>query len=562
MNHAERNSQLATGVIEVCRAHNVGHVFLSPGSRNTPLMLALERSKIRTTLIVDERTASFAALGWIRARGQPAALVCTSGSAPLHYGPAIAEADAASLPLLVLSADRPESLRHRGSMQTTLQANLWPELLRASIDLGTGTPTEDHLVTVDEALSCLGSAWPGPVHVNVQFDEPLWSPGNSHEAKVWSPRMRPQRAEVLKHDLPKAFFNEGARGLITVGPTFDGQPSHGDSILNRLCELSQTLGWPILAEYHSGSRRHKAGVLAFPDLTAFALDNAESLAPDQILHIGLFPTSKNIQKLLHRAGTVVHLDPRPGGRLPIGEQLETLRGDVLASLASVEVESRDVSTWAQRWFDADHMISDTMQRLPARSLFEGYVAQQVVAASRGEPLCVANSMPIRSVDVWTGYQPSEVSTYVARGVSGIDGTLAGAIGVALAKRSPVWVFLGDLALLHDVSGLAFARELKVQLRVVVCDNRGGGIFRRLPISQHETAFESHFLTPQESVNFEDIARGFGAMTCLVEQSDQLLASLNAAREAEGVAVVVVKTDSNFDVAEEARIRQACGEVLR
>ena len=171
-------------------------------------------------------------------------------------------------------------------------------------------------------------------------------------------------------------------------------------------------------------------------------------------------------------------------------------------------------------------------------------------------------MPIRSVDVWAGYQAPQQVTYVARGVSGIDGTIAGAIGVALASKQPVWVFLGDLALLHDISGLAFARELGVSLRVVVCDNRGGGIFRRLPIAQHATAFESHFLTPQESVNFVKIAEGFGATTAHVERPESLPQAFEQARETLGVAVVVVKTESEFDVAEEARIRQACREALR
>lgn len=562
MNHAERNTQLATAIIEACRIHGVGHAFLSPGSRNTALMLALEKSSIETSLIVDERTASFAALGWIRTTGRPAALVCTSGSAPLHYGPAVAEADAASLPLLILSADRPERLRHRGSMQTSLQSNLWPELLRSTLDLDIAENSEKRFQRIDRALAALSGDWPGPVHLNIQFDEPLWCPTLAEGSADWPGSASEPLTESPSQRIPESFFHGAARGLITVGPPFNGRPSHGEAVLKVIGELSKALGWPVLAEYHSGIRRDKAGFLGYPDLTAKALEAEGHLEPDRVLHVGLFPTSKNIQRLLHKAGMVLHLDPRPGNRLPIDSELQTFRGDVLSSLKMIAVESSASSPWARRWIDADLRIADTLKRLPTASLFEGRVAKELLDTLQGEPLCVANSMPIRSVDVWAGYQAPQQVTYVARGVSGIDGTIAGAIGVALASKQPVWVFLGDLALLHDISGLAFARELGVSLRVVVCDNRGGGIFRRLPIAQHATAFESHFLTPQESVNFVKIAEGFGATTARVERPESLPQAFEQARETLGVAVVVVKTESEFDVAEEARIRQACREALR
>ena len=567
MSIASSNATWSRRLVQACIEAGVAHAFLSPGSRNTPLMLALNRSGIGTTIVVDERSAGFVALGYIRSARRPAALVCTSGSAPFHYGPAIAEADASSLPLLVLSADRPARLRACGAMQTSLQGNLFPELLRARVDLAAPSHGEESLEPIYQALQHLSGAYPGPVNLNVQFDEPLWEV-EAEEAfgltlgnlPAYEPAPRYAQAGVV----PTDFFSPSRRGLITVGPSAYGAFKHEPDIERVLRDLSTQLGWPILSEFHSGMRCPHANMLRFPDLSARLIAKTRPEEAQSILHVGLLPTSKNIQRLLESAHQVLHLDPRPGRRLPLDENLDTFRASPACLMDCVPAQSKSQNEdWLKAWLEIDDQVHSHLENKSWDTLFEPSVARKLFANLESDgSLVVANSMPIRQTDVWLGWNETERLTSVARGVSGIDGTLSSAIGISIAQRRPVWVFLGDLAYLHDANALALARQMGIDLRVVVSDNRGGGIFRRLPIAQHPDAFESHFITPQDRVDLREIAAGYGAQSREVMAYSELQETFDWMRGCEGPTVVVVKTDSVADVDEERRIVAALEEVIR
>ena len=329
--------------------------------------------------------------------------------------------------------------------------------------------------------------------------------------------------------------------------------------------LASGLGWPVIAELHSALREPEDGVLAYPDLTARLLADDKSFEyPQSVLHFGLFPTSKNTQAMLRSAANVVHVDTRPGSRLPLPDNLSTYRATPRSLLALAEVgDAPENCSWAKRWFQTDQRVGEVLEKLPSESLFEPNVARAVFSTlGDGGLLVVANSMPIRQTDVWLGYATRERVTSVARGVSGIDGTISAAIGCTLARGEPVWIFLGDLAFLHDVGSLALVRELGAPLKIVVSDNRGGGIFRRLPIADHPDAFESHFITAQKEIDLANASRGFGVAARDAESFDELVAALNWAKQSTEPSVVVAKTDSEFDIAEEKRVVAALREALR
>ncbi|MEC8052254.1 MAG: 2-succinyl-5-enolpyruvyl-6-hydroxy-3-cyclohexene-1-carboxylic-acid synthase [Myxococcota bacterium] len=568
MSTAEANALWATRIVDACVAAGVGHAFLSPGSRNTPLLLAFRQAGVPSTVVVDERSSGFVALGWMRSSGLAAALVSTSGSAPFHYGPAVAEADASSLPLLVLSADRPERLRHCGSMQTSLQAKMLPELFRSNVDLPAPVDGSESLVSCEHALATLGGAYPGPVSINVQFEEPLWDASIDRASATdhFEQKATLMRGVYDETDrLPDHFFDVGRRGVISVGPPADGLLSFSDEVRTAIRSLASRLGWPVLAELHSSLRESEQYILEYPDLTTRLLgDSLHQEPPQSVLHFGLFPTSKNVQGVLRAAQNVVHVDTRPGLRLPLDGNLSTYRAAPQSLLACAEFSEQDKSTtWTKRWFDTDRRISEVLEKLPRETLFEPNVARALFGSMNdGALLVVANSMPIRQTDVWLGYGTRDRITSVARGVSGIDGTISAALGSTLARSEPVWVFLGDLAFLHDVGALALVKELNAPLNLVVSDNRGGGIFRRLPIAKHPEAFESHFITAQKEVDLASAARGFGVAARDVESFDELKSALEWAAKETSASVIVVKTNSEFDVAEERRVVSALQEALQ
>ena len=558
MSLARANAIWARRLVNACLQAGVGHAFISPGSRNTPLLLALEYAGVDSTIVVDERSAGFVALGYIRATGRPAAVVCTSGSAPFHYGPAVAEADASCLPLVVLSADRPARLRSCGSMQTSLQANLFGDLLRSSIDTPSPVHGEESLANVTTALAVLHGAYPGPVMINVQFEEPLWDPAMDVETEQGSAefgKVTSGATYVESDTLPAGFLTRGARGLITVGPTSLGGGSYSVETEKVILELAQRLGWPILAEYHSGLRKTSANVLAYPDFCSRLVSKTVPEEPESILHFGLLPTSKNVQRLLSAARHVVHVDTRPGTRLPLSDNLSTYRASPDSLLADVtDYREQPKSPWLQCWLQTDQQVAGVLAEESFETLFEPAVARAIQSRIGTDGLLiVANSMPIRQTDVWLGYQDESGGTLVARGVSGIDGTISAAVGAAIARKSPVWVFLGDLAFLHDCAALSLVRQLELPIHIVVSDNRGGGIFRRLPISNHPKVFESHFLTPQDRLDLEEVAAGFGVNSQAVSSIAGLHSALDASKASENATVVVVATDSEFDLREERRI---------
>jgi len=558
MSLARANAIWARRIVKACLQAGIAHAFISPGSRNTPLLLALEDAGIESTVVVDERSAGFVALGYIRTMARPAVVVCTSGSAPFHYGPAIAEADASCLPLLVLSADRPARLRSCGSMQTSQQANLFSEVLRACIDTPAPVHGEESLSGVVATLDALHGAYPGPVLVNVQFEEPLWEPSSETQVneRVSEVPIGENRAVYEENGtLPNGFLKRGNRGLITVGPSSLGGRNYSPETETVIAELSQRLGWPVLAEFHSGLRKARSTILAYPDLCGRLVAKEVPEEPESVLHFGLLPTSKNVQRFLNQAGKVVHVDTRPGLRLPLNGNLTTYRASPETLLAQVPESSEHAeSRWLQRWLETDRRVTEALAEESFETLFEPAVARAIQSRMELDGLLVvANSMPIRQTDVWLGYQAEGRGTLVSRGVSGIDGTISAAVGAAIARKGPVWVFLGDLAFLHDCSSLALVRQLDLPIHIVVSDNRGGGIFRRLPISGHPRVFESHFLTPQDRLALSDVAAGFGVDSQAVSSIADLHSALDVSRTSKRATVVVVETDSEFDMMEERRI---------
>jgi 2-succinyl-5-enolpyruvyl-6-hydroxy-3-cyclohexene-1-carboxylate synthase len=453
-------TEVARSVVGTLIASGVREVVVSPGSRNAPLSFAAydaaEAGLLRLHTRIDERTAGFLALGLTKG-GSRAAVICTSGTAVANLHPAVLEAHHARVPLVVVTADRPARLRGTDANQTTDQVGIFGPLV-ATVD-------------VDAAVAVLPD---GPVHLNVQLDDPLVP------ADRWTSGL-PVVGEALPRspgDPDTTELDLGPRTVVVAGD--DAGP--------RARSLAARAGWPLLAEPSSGARTG-------PALRTYRLLLGTALA-EQVERVVLFghPTlSRPVQRLLARTGVQV-FDADPAWTRPYAA----------TPAPSVDAAGPDDPGWLGAWQDADASLSRQLDALLADA---GFTALHVAGAvSRALPpgghLVVGASNPIRDLDLMaTAYDVGSRRKVVAnRGLSGIDGTVSTAIGASLARRpeSRNLALMGDVTFLHDANGLVLGPdEPRPDLTIVVANDDGGSIFATLEqgAEDYAHAYERLFGTP-------------------------------------------------------------------
>lgn len=498
------------------------HAVVAPGSRSTPMALALAyRSDVQTHIFHDERSAAFAALGVALATGIPAALLCTSGTASTHFHAAVVEAHQSGVPMLVLTADRPPELHGVGAPQTIEQANLYGGAVRWFHD--PGVPADEHR---QAWRSIAASAWtqavgdtPGPVHLNLPFREPLV--GEAGELP------EPQAANLLSPPLLDVTdlvdVLAASRGLIVAGNGVD-EPRF-------VQELANATGWPILADPLSGCQMVKSAVARFDAILRHA-EFAAAHRPEVIMQLGMPPASKVLAQWLAESqgkhvavsGTGLVSDPNLVG----AQQVHAPIGALCSRLAAEATHSRDPA-WIGEWLAADHIAREVLDDalISEHSPSEPGVARAVSAGiPSGGHLVVASSMPVRDVE-WFGTPRSDVIVHSNRGANGIDGVIATAIGVAIGSDAPTTVLLGDVAFCHDVSSLTALHRRGLDLKIVVTDNDGGAIFSFLPQATTLPAkvFEQLFGTPH-GTDIVEVARAFSIRSYIAETADELGAAFD------------------------------------
>lgn len=535
----------------------VREVVVSPGSRSTPLVAALARGveALRVHAIVDERSAGFFALGLARASGAPAALVCTSGTAPAHYLPAVIEASMAGVPLVVVSADRPPELHGAGASQTIAQTRLFDGFVRRFDALG--APDGSALAlramrrTVGQAVAAARGPSPGPVHLNVPLRKPLEpaAPATDLEraaaAEAAALRRRPLAALTPTVRVPDevivrvaAAIAAAPRGLILA----TSGPASRRAARAAAFALAQRAGWPLLAEAGSQLRfAPRPDALVAIDRFALATAADPDLAPDVLLQIGGEPVAIGGVTAAARRFIVAehgHPDGDSTAELvligDVAETLERLAAALPVPTRADHPEPRRGAAYARAWREADRAAAAAID-LAARAATasasptgasertavseHAAVRAAVEALPDGGQLVIGNSLPIRTVDeIADGGRDLTVLTQ--RGAAGIDGLIAGAAGAA-AGGTPTVLVLGDVSFAHDVGSLACARGLP--LAIVVVDNRGGRIFDQLPMRRTELpgdTFDRLWRTPP-ALDPAAAARAFGLAAATVRSPDEL-----------------------------------------
>jgi 2-succinyl-5-enolpyruvyl-6-hydroxy-3-cyclohexene-1-carboxylate synthase len=555
---------------------------ISPGSRSTPLVLALAATgRFELPTIIDERAAAFFALGSARATGTPAALVCTSGSAAAHYLPALVEASMAGVPLIVLTADRPPELQQCGAAQTIDQIDLYGSFVRGSFDVGApvGAPIALRALRrkLVQAVTLSRGPHPGPVHVEVPLRKPLEpvAPSTDDERALARTVAELRRAAIAISpptlaadanalDQLAAAIAAEPRGVIVAGalPAWFS----GDAVF----ALAARAGYPVLAEAGSqlrfGERPANAVAVDHFDLALAAPTLAGAPAPKLIVQIGAEPVASGwtaAQPVL--AGAARWVLAAHDWRDPDSSARGVIIGDIAASLEAL-VQRLDTAvaarfdtsdqrdSFAAAWQNVDVRVAGALGRaIASHPRSEVAVMQAVLDAVPANGIVqIGNSLPIRIVDHARG-GGAKRSVITQRGAAGIDGLIASAAGATRAGE-PVVLVLGDVSFAHDLGSLAVARGATTPLAIVVIDNGGGRIFSGMPIARAQAgrAFEQHFLTPP-SIDPVAVASALGVRAVSASSPNAVSAALAAALATPGPTLIhaPVTTTGAHDVRRDA-----------
>jgi 2-succinyl-5-enolpyruvyl-6-hydroxy-3-cyclohexene-1-carboxylate synthase len=567
MDPTNGNTALASAFVEELARGGVRLAVVSPGSRSTPLAVTLWRQpEIEVSVIVDERSAAFFALGAAQATGVPVAMLCTSGTAAANYHPAICEADESAIPLIALTADRPPELRGIGAGQTIDQVKLYGESVRWFCEVGTHEADDAGLlhyrsVACRALAAARGTLRPGPVHLNLPWREPL-APVSAEGAVVATDPLalegrdpRPLTAVTPVDMEPSAFLLDevaghiaAARaGVIVAGRQLDPE------LREPLAHLARAAGFPILAEPTSQLRcgpHDLSHVVSTYDHLLREGKFRESVQPDLVLRFGEMPTSKPLRAWLTESGAdQIVVDPRGGWNEPTGRAAALLRADPteLASGWAARL-GKETPPPPSRWLEAEAAARAALTKeLEAlEKITEPAIHFALGKAHRdGDLVYTASSMPIRDQEAFLPPSATNVHFLCNRGANGIDGLISAGIGAAHASGRPTTIVTGDLGLLHDIGSLAALRDVSTPVRIVVIDNGGGGIFSFLPQAEALSGreFEALLGTPRR-LAASKVADLFDLPCHELASLGQLPNALTS-----GTALIHVETDrqSNVDL---------------
>jgi len=542
----------ATLVDEWVRA-GVRHAMVAPGSRSTPMAIQLlARPEISTHIFHDERSASFAALGVGLSTGQPAIVLCTSGTAATHFHAAVVEADLSCVPMIVLTADRPPELRDVGAPQTINQTQLYGSAVRWFHDPGVpsvdaqntwrGLAARVHAETLQSS--------PGPVHLNLPFREPLVGRVSSLPAPrdaQWSTALVGRAfagdAQTLAHNL------SGRRGVIIAGRGSDS------SVIG----IARALGWPAFADARSGLRTNDASdiVVSHFDGVVRAEEIVARHQPEVVLRVGEPPASKVLTQWLTKCGaTTVHvhpyvkvIDPDHSASVRVVADVASVATAVVPHLVATE------PTWLREWMAAEHAARKAVSAWCDARWSEPSIARILAShADTDSSIVVSSSMPVRDLEWFGGHCESLV--FSNRGANGIDGVVSTAVGVDLATKQTTYLLIGDVAMLHDVNGLIGLSSRDVDVRILVVNNNGGSIFSFLPQAGvlNVADFETLYVTPHD-VHFESIAHAYGLGFTRVTNSDALRDALSQ----RGPRIIEACTDRSVNVSQHDELQR---EIIR
>ena len=580
MTHAEVLGRYVGTFVDELVAAGVENVCICPGSRSTPLALTFERHpNIKTWMHLDERSCAYFALG-LSTSYSPSVILCSSGTAAANFAPAVVEAAHAHVPLIVLTADRPQELRDLGANQTVDQVRLYGSAAKWFTEMPLPEASEQTLAYVRmvarRCVSYCRTASPGPVHLNFPFREPLIPAGYHPAEKPARQHASPAaEAEVAGADGPSGgsspatrsgsfgdLFSQASRPMIVCGPK-----SYPNLKVAR--QLADS-GIPVLADILSDLRcmpTYTPGTLGAYDSFLRSNHLARNLEPDLIVRFGAPPTSKPLSAYLqlHHDVKQIVVAPEPMWPDPDLTASKVIHSDGRAEWETMSrCKVTPAAAWGAAWQEAESRTRAAIDEIlgPHEPLSEvSAVTDLAQVIPEAHLVALGNSMPVRDVD--TFWPAGRKINFFAgnRGASGIDGVVSTALGAAARAYGKLVLVIGDLSFYHDMNGLLAARRFGLKATIVLINNDGGGIFSFLP--QHDDAehFEALWGTPH-GLDFSHVAGLYGVGFQRVTTREEYKAALMASFDADGVQVIEIKTDREENLRLHQLIWDAVAEAVK
>ena len=531
------NEYIASLVDELYQL-GVRQAVFSPGSRSTTLaMLFQSHGGFHTYMNIDERSAGFMALGIAKAQGEPAVLVCTSGSALTHYGPAVVEAKHSGVPMIILSADRPYTLQQVGAPQTIDQQKYFGTAVNYYEELS--VPGESNYYTYPRQVARRAYLKAndhklGPVHINVPLFEPLVP---NREEEYFKQGRSAKLFRLVKHQeiASLASLLDGKRVLILGGPSVTNPKV--------VVDFANRIGAVVIGDPLSNLRQYE-GVISTYDAFLAHHERWEELRPDVVIQLGQIPVSKRIQQWMGTLTDIDYITVSPNADV-VNPSLTT----TIHVMASVEVFLWEMSLgisvaqdleYVRVWQGIESNSREQLDKVQEElNLFEGrtiHMLQQMMP-DEGQ-LLVANSMSIRDMDYFWATGRSQAMVYGNRGTNGIDGTVSTALGLS-TNGKPTVMLTGDLSFFHDMNGLAIGKTHGMNLTIILHNNDGGGIFQYLP-QKGTDDFDYLFNTPQ-GIDYSGLATMYGLDYVKVTNNAELEQAMQHYIGTEGIHLIEVPT---------------------
>jgi 2-succinyl-5-enolpyruvyl-6-hydroxy-3-cyclohexene-1-carboxylate synthase len=547
----------------LCHQMGVTRAIISPGSRSAALTLAFARHPhIQCTVVMDERSAAFIALGMAQQLNKPVALICTSGSAPYNYAPAVAEAFFQQIPLLVLTADRPKEWIHQNDGQTIYQSGIYGKHVKMTVDLSSDYSDPDARWyinrSINEAILTATSEPRGPVHVNIPIREPFYP---THEenflpSSILRGIVRLNSINTLDtttwHELLEEWESTD-KILIAIGQY---QPS--EQLGNIFRRIVEDFHVPVVGDVISNLPNHELSITK-QDLF-LTEEGSEKLQPDLLITTGQSFISKNLKLFLRNNPAMKHWHVSEDLHIIDTLQSLTMHIPVAAEYFFPKLfEDVDYQRFVQNdegGQDESYLIDWLTEERRAKRIISGYwqnltslsdltaVLFIVNELPTNCQLHVANSMPIRYVN-FLGIDKEGVKVFCNRGTSGIDGCVSTAIGAAMITDQPVFLLVGDVAFFYDRNGF-MQESLPANLKIVLLNNAGGTIFRMIDGPAKQPELETYFETKH---NFNARRTAEDSNISYFHCSEELVQLTNIWQEfvhSESIALLEIKTNSEYN----------------
>ena len=559
--HEGLTAYIAAFVAELAKT-GVKDVVISPGSRSTPMALVMsEHPDLRIHVQVDERSASFFALGIAKATSKPVALLCTSGTAAANYYPAVIEASISRVPLIVLTADRPHELRDVGAPQAIDQIHLYGKNVKWFVEMAPPEKTDEmirYARTVCARAAATASSYPaGPVHLNFPFREPLIPIMNEGLFEVAERSGGYVDIQTGHLSLSDDAFENISKDLSTYrnGIIVCGQIDN-HAFAEEVIALADRLKFPIIADPLSQLRSGEHdGSYIIDAYDAFLRneDAKQALQPEVIIRFGAMPISKALTIFIkdNRTARQLVIDSGAGWREPSMTASEMLYCDEAVFCKKVEstLDSSNTSAYLEKWLGANKAAKEQLSAVSeVQELSEGKLFHQLAdMLPEGATLFVGNSMPIRDLDSFFFLNDKKIKVMANRGANGIDGVVSTALGVASVSQ-PCYLVLGDLTFYHDLNGLLAAKMYNLNINILLINNNGGGIFSFLPQANEPKHFEKLFGTPLD-LDFSHVVEMYNGKYDVIKEWNHFADVFAQNQNLPGLKVMEIQTNRERNLTE-------------